>query len=174
MVSVGELGTDVGSLEKNLRNILQVSASWNAVLLIDEVDIFLEKRDLDVERNALVGVFLRLLEYYNGILFMTTNRVEQIDPAFYSRISLAISYPELSPEARTSIWKGQMELYAITLKPANLKTLATYNLNGRQIKNCVRIVNALCSRRKETPELKDFIEVIQKIEDFDNILNGKA
>ena len=41
MVSVGELGTDVASLEENLRNILHISASWNAVLLIDEVDIFI-------------------------------------------------------------------------------------------------------------------------------------
>jgi SpoVK/Ycf46/Vps4 family AAA+-type ATPase len=173
MVSVGELGTDVASLEENLRNILQVSASWNAVLLIDEVDIFLEKRDLDVHRNALVGVFLRLLEYYNGILFMTTNRVEQIDPAFYSRISLAISYPELSKEARNSIWKGQMELYSIELSKEDMEILSTYNLNGRQIKNCVRIVNALCLRNDIIPNLNNFTEVISKIEDFDKILSNQ-
>ena len=173
MVSVGELGTDVSSLEENLRNILQVSASWNAVLLIDEVDIFLEKRDLDIHRNALVGVFLRLLEYYNGILFLTTNRVEQIDPAFYSRISLAIKYPSLSTDARAQIWRGQMKLYGIELPEKNIHQLANdYELNGRQIKNCVRIVNSLSSYKKVTPVLEDFLRVVNKVEEFNKILDN--
>ena len=171
MVSVGELGTDVSSLEENLRNILQVSASWNAVLLIDEVDIFLEKRDLDVHRNALVGVFLRLLEYYNGILFLTTNRVEQIDPAFYSRISLAIKYPALSVDARISIWKGQMALYSIEMNDEDLLFLSNkFEFNGRQIKNCVRIVNSLASRKKVKPSLEDFLIVVNKVEEFNQTL----
>lgn len=171
MVSVGELGTDVCSLEANLRNILQISASWNAVLLIDEVDIFLEKRDLDIHRNALVGVFLRLLEYYNGILFLTTNRVEQIDPAFYSRISLAIKYPALSADAREQIWSGQLSLYQIDLSAVELNSLAlNYDLNGRQIKNCVRIVNSLSRYRKTTPTLEDFLAVVNKVEEFNKTL----
>lgn len=172
MVSVGELGTDVPSLETNLRNILQVSSSWNAVLLIDEVDIFLEKRDLDIHRNALVGVFLRLLEYYNGILFLTTNRVTHIDPAFYSRISLAIKYPELSPEARTSIWKGQTSLYEVKMIDEEYSILGnTYNINGRQIKNCVRIVTSLCKRKKTIPTFDDFVSVVNKVEEFNQILD---
>jgi hypothetical protein len=172
MVSVGELGTDVSSLEENLRNILQVSASWNAVLLIDEVDIFLEKRDLDIHRNALVGVFLRLLEYYNGILFLTTNRVNHIDPAFYSRISLAIKYPELSEDARTSIWKGQASLYGIKMTDTEYQNLGkAYNVNGRQIKNCVRIVASLCKRKNVEPVYDDFVAVVNKVEEFNQILD---
>ena len=173
MVSVGELGTDVSTLEENLRNILQVSASWNAVLLIDEVDIFLEKRDLDIHRNALVGVFLRLLEYYNGILFLTTNRVNHIDPAFYSRISLAIKYPELSADARTSIWKGQASLYQIKMTDAEYQSLGdAYNINGRQIKNCVRIVTSLCKRKNVAPVYADFVAVVNKVEEFNQILDN--
>lgn len=38
----------------------QLATVWKAVLLIDEADIFLQKRATsDIERNALVGVFLR-------------------------------------------------------------------------------------------------------------------
>ena len=37
----------------------------------------LEKRtENDVKRNAMVGIFLRLLEYHQGVLFLTTNRVK--------------------------------------------------------------------------------------------------
>ena len=92
-VSVGELGTSTDVLEAKLRNILDVAVIWDAVLLLDEADIFLEERDEhNIDRNAMVGVFLRLLEYHNGVLFLTTNRVKKIDPAFYSRISVALHY----------------------------------------------------------------------------------
>jgi SpoVK/Ycf46/Vps4 family AAA+-type ATPase len=62
-VNVGELGTDLEKLEYRLKNILEICYAWDAVLLLDEADIFLEKRnDNDIQRNAMVGVFLRLLE----------------------------------------------------------------------------------------------------------------
>ena len=35
----------------------------------------------DILRNAMVCVMLRLLEYYTGVLFLTSNRVESLDPA---------------------------------------------------------------------------------------------
>ena len=171
MVSVGELGTDVETLDNNLRNILQIASSWNAVLLIDEVDIFLEKRDLNIERNALVGVFLRLLEYYNGILFMTTNRVNHIDAAFYSRISLAIKYPELSTDAKKHIWTLHLSLYDIHLSNKDISTLSTANLNGRQIKNCIRLTTALATKKGKVADVHDFGAIIRQIENFNSVLD---
>lgn len=50
----------------------------------------------DVHRNALVTIFLRMLEYFNGILFLTTNRVMSFDPAFQSRIHMALKVSLLS------------------------------------------------------------------------------
>ena len=79
-ISAGELGTSVEKLEAQLPLIFQRADKWNAVLLLDEADVFLEQRSLhDVHRNALVSVFLRESEYYQGIMFLTTNRVKQID-----------------------------------------------------------------------------------------------
>ena len=86
MVTAGELGTDPRMLEHELQKILDIAHSWGAVLLLDEADVFLEKREVhDIHRNALVSIFLRLLEYFQGILFLTTNRVETFDDAFQVR-----------------------------------------------------------------------------------------
>jgi SpoVK/Ycf46/Vps4 family AAA+-type ATPase len=110
MVSVGELGTDAGRLEDSLNRILDLAHTWGAIMLFDEADVFLERRqNTDIHRNALVSVFLRLLEYFQGILFLTTNRVETFDEAFQSRIHLALKYGELSPKARKSVWKMFIE-----------------------------------------------------------------
>ncbi len=77
MASAGELGTDSRFLETELQKILDICHAWGAILLLDEADVFLEKRNMhDIHRNALVSIFLRQLEYFQGILFLTTNRVE--------------------------------------------------------------------------------------------------
>ena len=57
-------------------SIAQNDAHIDTVVLLDEADVFLEERDVrDLNRNALVSVFLRALEYYEGILILTSNRV---------------------------------------------------------------------------------------------------
>ncbi|KAF8754712.1 mitochondrion organization [Rhizoctonia solani] len=67
VVSSGELGTQAPELEKQLNNILEMTTTWKAVVLIDEADVFLEARNtFDITRNSLVSVFLRVLEYHTG------------------------------------------------------------------------------------------------------------
>jgi hypothetical protein len=161
MVGVGELGTDVASLETSLRNILDVATKWNAVLLLDECDIFMEARqDDDIERNAMVGIFLRLLEYYEGILFLTTNRADNIDEAFYSRISLAMYYEALDEATRAKVWANLFATYKV--EGVNPEDLASHELNGRKIKQVIRIATALAHAKKRKVELADFKNVIAK------------
>ncbi|KAN0116791.1 P-loop containing nucleoside triphosphate hydrolase protein [Hyaloscypha variabilis] len=69
--------------------LMQVSA----ILLLNEADVLLKQRSAqDIHRNALVYVFLRTLEYYQGIMFLTTNQVGQIDNAIASRIHFKLKY----------------------------------------------------------------------------------
>ena len=146
-VSVGQLGTTARGLEDSLSTILAVAERWQAVLLLDEADIFLEKRSTsDVNRNALVSVFLRLLEYYSGVLFLTTNRADNLDPAFFSRVSLALHYPPLDFDDRLLIWKNLLSLYKVEFQQNILEELAEAPLNGREIKNTLRLANALAVR----------------------------
>ena len=140
-VSVGELGTDTVTLEKTLRQILDVAQIWNAVILIDEADIFLEKRGHDIMRTAMTGIFLRLLEYHQGVMFLTTNRVKEFDTAFHSRISVALRFGALTVEARASIWRNL--LAAANVKGLDPVELAQFDINGRQIKNTIRLAQSL-------------------------------
>ena len=56
-----------------------------------------------------MSVFLRVLEYYAGILFLTTNRVGSFDEAFRSRIHLSLYYPPLDKDSTTKIWKNNLD-----------------------------------------------------------------
>jgi AAA+ superfamily predicted ATPase len=96
-------------------------------------------------RNAMVCVMLRLLEYYSGILFLTTNRVESIDPAFQSRVQCALRYNALDNDSRASIWRDVLRHVAggKVENDVDIESLAKHELNGRQIKNCLQLALAL-------------------------------
>lgn len=143
-VTVGELGTTVEMLERKLHQILEIAASWNAIILIDEADIFLEKRtDNDIQRNAMVGIFLRLLEMHQGVMFLTTNRANSLDDAFKSRISLIIPYNDFDVSTRVAVWNTLLKASNTELLPEEVLMLGEFNINGRQIKNAIRMAQSL-------------------------------
>ncbi|EAW11985.1 putative AAA family ATPase [Aspergillus clavatus NRRL 1] len=180
MVSAGELGTDSRTLEAELNKILDIAHSWGAVLLLDEADIFLEKRTIqDIHRNALVSIFLRLLEYFQGILFLTTNRVETFDDAFQSRIHVALRYGDLTTKAKRSVWKMFLErvqakegVQTATFTDKDFDALARHNLNGRQIKNSVRTAQALAVNEQNPLSMEHIKRVLEVAETFDRDLRG--
>ena len=161
VMSAGDLGSEAYELENSLSQILTMVSNWNAVLLLDECDIFLEARSpADMRRNRIVGIFLRMLEYYEGILFLTTNRVKDMDPAFQSRIHMSLEYPDLDATSRSAVWRtflgrtvtldkkfhGQ-DAYDVTEK--EIARLSNLNLNGRQIKNVLKMANLLSCQKGE-------------------------
>ncbi|KAF2190363.1 putative AAA family ATPase, partial [Zopfia rhizophila CBS 207.26] len=164
-VSAGELGSSSGSIEVILENILQLVTMWNAVLLLDEADIFLQQRDLkDLERNRVVAIFLRMLEYYKGVLFLTTNRVATLDSAFESRIHLTLHYPDLDLAAKRRIWTNLLQLSKrpLDIEEKELDELARYDLNGRQIKNVVKTAWLLADRYNK-PVTADNLKTVLRI-----------
>lgn len=122
LLSAGELGHDTSMVEARLSVVFDMVTRWNAVLLLDESEIFLEERSLEnLEHNKLVCTFLRVLEYYEGIMFMTTNRVRTIDSAFQSRIHISLDYQELTMESRKQIWQNFLEQYNVTQEALRAK-----------------------------------------------------
>ncbi|KAI0911073.1 P-loop containing nucleoside triphosphate hydrolase protein [Ustulina deusta] len=95
-ITSGDLGTTAKEVEDALEENFTLASRWNSILLIDEADVFLAERTKeDFVRNSLVAVFLRMMEYYAGVLFLTTNRVGVFDEAFTSRIHISLYYPPL-------------------------------------------------------------------------------
>ncbi|KAI9767230.1 MAG: hypothetical protein M1840_005830 [Geoglossum simile] len=171
-VSSGELGTDPAEVEEKLTHVLDLATTWKAVVLLDEADVFLQQRSgSDVKRNALVSIFLRLLEYYEGILFLTSNRVESFDLAFKSRIHIALRYPELTIPVRRQLWRdfllripeGERNLDF----ERDLPVLEKDEINGRQIKNACKTAAALARKRREKLEIKHLNTTLATIREFE-------
>ena len=162
-VTCGDLGLTAADVERELQEKFHLAELWDCVLLLDEADVFLAERTRhDLQRNSLVSVFLRVMEYFTGVLFLTTNRVGSFDEAFKSRIHLSLYYPPLEWPQSKSIWEVNMKRLRETKKRRNelikideehIFEYASSQFeesrrrkrqwNGRQIRNAFQIASAL-------------------------------
>lgn len=174
-VTCGDIGTAPESVEKYLESVLFTGSTWGCVVLLDEADVFLEQRTkMDMQRNALVSVFLRVLEYYDGILILTTNRIGTFDEAFKSRVQLALHYPPLNDEAREEIWHNFMRSLKEKGEDADFKgleeklhTLAKHKLNGRQIRNTISTARQLAQYKGERLRFVHINQALQVVDEFE-------
>lgn len=119
------------------------------MLLLDEADVFMESRTShNIESNMLSCVLLRHIESYDGVIFLTSNRCNTIDSAFFSRITLSLFYKSLTDEARFKVFKQILSVYDNDLHESDLIDLAKYELNGRQINTIVKSAYSVAREEK--------------------------
>lgn len=141
-IQSSQLGTDVDTIEKNLSEVLRRAERWNCILMIDEADTYVYKRGNDILQNCIVGTFLRLLEYYNGILFLTTNRCDIIDEAIMSRVTVAIEYKNPESDDLFSIWETHIPSYGLNISGHNLlEIVKKFPMSGRDVRNCLKLLS---------------------------------
>ena len=179
-VTCGDIGTKPEVVEKYLESVFHLGIIWDCVVLLDEAEVFLEQRTLnDLKRNALVSVFLRALEYYEGILILTTNRVGTFDEAFKSRIQLALQYDPLEEHQRKQIWRnfierlrnlGEEESIDFDDIVLHMGDLAKYPMNGRQIRNSITTARQLAKFKDKEMTYTHLKRAITVAEKFDQRL----
>jgi len=161
-VQCSQLGTRPDTLEGELHKVFARAQRWNAILLLDEADVYVMARGNDLHQNAIVGVFLRVLEYFNGVLFMTTNRSDLVDDAIASRCIARIDYPMPPPEDQRRIWRILSDVAECAITPEVVEEilLKHNDLSGRDIKNLIKLAKAVSTARNEpiTVETIDFVK----------------
>jgi len=157
-VHSGQLGLNVAAMETALKDVLTRAQRWGAVMLIDEADVYIKKRDDNITMNAVVGVFLRVLEYFNGLLFLTTNRVDDIDEAIVSRCIAMIKFHPPSRDDRRRIWSVMTEQFGLHIEPPLLEQLPDIfpEATGRDIKGLAKLVAKYCNQKQVPPTAEVF------------------
>ncbi|KAK2785929.1 hypothetical protein FQN52_008196 [Onygenales sp. PD_12] len=161
-ITCGDIGTTAHDAEKELETYCSLAHRWRCVLLLDEADVFLAKREKgDIKRNSLVSVFLRVLEYYSGVIILTTNRVGEFDEAFRSRIHISLYYPKLDEISTKEVWEKNVRHVENSRLDIDIeadkvlrfadkhwqenKYKPSRRWNGRQIKNAFHAAIALAN-----------------------------
>lgn len=157
-VHSGQLGLSIATMEAALKAALMRAQRWGAVMLIDEADVYIRRRNDDMTMNAVVGVFLRVLEYFSGLLFLTTNRVEDIDEAIASRCIALIRYDLPDRPARLRIWQVMLAQFELAIERGLEQTLVDVfpEATGRDIKGLTKLVAKYCRQRGVEPTLGVF------------------
>ena len=111
------------------------------ILLFNEADAIIGKRKnagstsvADTE-NAIQNILLEELENFNGILFATSNLVNNLDPAFERRFLFKIKFDTPSPENAAKIWKSKLPM--ISNKQAFILA-SSFKFSGGEMENIAR------------------------------------
>ena len=159
----------VGETEQNIARAFERAQEAGAVLMIDEVDSFLQDR-----RNATrswettqVNEMLTQIESYCGVLIVSTNLMDNIDPASLRRFDLKAKFDYLKPEQAVTLLSRcaeQLKLSAPTecenrdiqqlktLTPGDFATIMRQN-RFRPMTSVAEIIGALqaeCSLKPST------------------------
>lgn len=164
-IQAAQLGMTAEKVEQNLNAHLRRVSRWGAVCLIDEADVYIRQRDTDMEHNAIVAAFLRILEYQSAILFMTTNMAHSVDDAIASRCIARVDYQAPTREQQAEIWKVLAASNDIVIPNIILEKIGRNhpNLTGRDIKQLLKLSSMVTTKRggKLTVEVIDFVAKFQ-------------
>lgn len=155
-IEADQLGETASELENNLTMILDRAQRWNCMVMIDEANAYVHERGIDHKQNGIVGVFLRKLEYFRGILVLTTNQTKangdsfDIDPAILSRCSAVFTFELPQRRESAEIWMIQAKTMGIELSTDIIKHVVnSYALSGRSIRNLLKLASSWAEHRGE-------------------------
>lgn len=150
-VHSGALGTSAREIAENLRNIFERVKAWGCPLLLDEADVFVMTRGVDAHQNAIVAEFLRALEYFDGLMFMTTNRADDIDEAIISRCAAIIGYDLPGRDHAAQVWRVMARHNAIDLGDELIARLLDMfpKIAPRDIKMLLRLALRVAKKHEE-------------------------
>ena len=145
-VNSGQLGVSPKEIEENLEIVLDRATRLRMPLLINEADVFVQTRGRDLLQNAVCAVFLRHLEYHNGLVFLTTNRADDIDEAIRSRCIAEIAYGIPEEGERRELWRVLLKEFNVSLTDGEMNVIAeTFpTVVGRDIQNLIRLTSRVC------------------------------
>ncbi len=107
----------IGETEKNLETVFQAAEQSKAALLFDEADALFGKRTEvndanDRNANLETAYLLTRLESFEGLVVMSTNMRNNIDPAFLRRLEYIIEFNEPNRQERKAIWECHIPKHA--------------------------------------------------------------
>ncbi len=132
----------IGETEKNLATLMARAEHCEIVLLFDEADSLFGKRtDIkdsnDRFANSQTNYLLQRIEFYRGIVLLTSNSRERFDGAFTRRLDKIIDFPLPTPQERRALWQSHLGgEHTLGTKAINQLAVGS-DLAGGHIRNAV-------------------------------------
>jgi len=133
----------VGETEKNLKYVFDLAQNKDWILFFDEGDALLGKRTDNKSANDRYGnqeiaYLLQRMEDFDGILFLCTNKKDNLDEAFKRRFHLRFEFSQPYPTVRYEIWVKAFEEFYFNNVPVEYAADKLKDMNGAWIKSFAR------------------------------------
>jgi hypothetical protein len=147
----------VGETEKNMEEVFQQAEDSHAVLLFDEADALFGKRGevkhgTDRYANLEVGYLLQRLEASDGLIILTSNLKENIDPAFTRRFHFVVHFPRPGVAERRRLWRLAFPPEAPLASDVDVDVLCRLDMTGAGITSAARTA-ALSAADTDSPSI---------------------
>jgi AAA+ superfamily predicted ATPase len=145
----------LGDSEKNITAIFDEAKTKDCVLIFDEAEALFGQRlpetySTDRMYNIMTNILMQVIEQFDGVVILTTNREIVIDEAFERRILLKLKFEMPKAEERTRIWQAFFTEKAPLSEDVNFVELGKrFELSGGEIKNVVLKAVSECAYRGE-------------------------
>lgn len=155
-VACGQLGSDPEELETKLQMVLSRSVRLNMPLVLNEADVYVKARGDNLSQNSIITVFLRLLEYHTGLVFLTTNRPDDIDFALISRCIAVINCERPKEPERIRLWRVLSQEFDKQMPEEHAKKAAKLfpEVSGRDIQQLLMLTRRVCIAHGESISLR--------------------
>jgi ATPase family protein associated with various cellular activities (AAA) len=170
-VQCSQLGMDAIVLEERLLKVFRRAKRWNAIVLLDEADVYVRERGNDLAQNAIVGVFLRVLEYQGSVLFLATNRPDEVDDAIASRCMARLNYKKPDVVLEAKIWRvladtsgakiSDQTVVDLVRRLLDSKGVALEGRSGRDVKNLLKLAMLVTKGKEIKADTVKFVERFQ-------------
>ena len=121
----------VGGTEQNIAQAFEQAKADNSLLVLDEVDTFLFSRE-GINRSwerSQVNEMLTQIERFEGLMVVSTNLIEVLDPAALRRFDLKLKFDYLTLKQRLDFAKQQAEILGLPLlSEEDLSQIESLNL----------------------------------------------
>ena len=144
----------VSEAPRNIRRLFQETNGRETILLFDEADSLFASRTAvssssDRYANLDSSVLLQEMERHTGVVILTTNAKEEIDPAFRRRIRYLVEFPVPDVQERVELWRRILPEPLPLAEDVRLDELAAQPATGGEIRAAAISASSWAAQRPE-------------------------
>ncbi|KAH7235561.1 P-loop containing nucleoside triphosphate hydrolase protein [Fusarium tricinctum] len=169
-----DIDTSPREVEYNLNQAFYLGGVWDAIMLLDECDVYLETgRQTDFSRNAIVSIILHVLDYHQGISILTS-RGYDLNPALQPRVHVTCTF-KLDDDERKTVWRRTMKAFNLHVnedgRPHTTDDILesilkqdSSTLSVREIRNVIQTATNLATKENRRANASDIGMAINMIQ----------
>lgn len=158
----------IGETEKNLARVFDAAEAAKAIVLFDEADALFGKRTEvadahDRYANLETAYLLSRLERFDGLVILSTNLRQNIDPAFMRRLEFTVEFAPPARKERLALWQCHLPPHAPLAADVDLEELAAhFAIVGGLIRNAAVAAAFLAAAEKTPIGRRHFLAAVRR------------